>query len=746
MVISPPFLPSPIAGETESAFLARAMVQPYAPARNTSALRGSFPLAGSLMWHNGLHLGAPQIDGRFVPVRAIADGKVIHVRQPAQFSSDPEHPLNHASDGGAHWTDNGCVIVKHSTDIGAARGVPVSFSYFSLTMHLSAIEPAVKVGAQVWRKDLLGKAGQVLGGQSTIHFEICCDTAQLKQLIGRDPAWIELENEAAPTRNGRTDCVYGDTVIYLPASTAIAHQKPWDPHRTVPGRQTQLNTAQWVVMKYEKGNLTIRSLDRMGRAIGTPQVVVDAEYDLYKTACALHAKSRRDDVANSPSGWYELLRFGRNLGPDPLPTDAANWQCIPTATGTVWADLNYPDTFKFSEADFLTVMDWKIVNDDRDHLDQRAQSLQMSRLLQDPTPNSPEREKPGHQASRVGLPEVVAKLKNVIAYFPTEWDITTAERRVGWLKDKKQVERPMDEKQWGKFKNNFDALCMPDLPEEYKNAMWRINPVTFIETMRKCSWLSQTEFLQLIPEYIVRGKGAGLRGPFFYERSEKKAGRLTSTYGHELNKMMRKYGICDPLRATAFIGNSNPEAIWWSGLEEDGGRTLRYFPWHGRGFLQLTNPDGKFSKNSNYEKYFLFRGFDVEGATNAQLAAWRDAAGKEAYAASESAGAYWAWMNTNKIADRQSLNTCMEISLDLQSQIAPGGKKIIYENIGFRQVACAINLPAATYSAHPKLNGLTDRYSAYTVAQLVLMDLVKFPRLNGQESFLPENFSSRSKK
>ena len=746
MVISPPFLPSPIAGETEAAFLARAMVQPYAPTRDTTALRGSFPLSGSLMWHNGLHLGAPQINEQFVPVRAIADGKVIHVRQPAEFSRDPEHPLNHASDGSVQWTDNGCVIVKHSTDIGAARGVAVGFGYFSLTMHLSAIEPTVKVGAQVWRKDVLGKAGQVLGGQSTIHFEICCDTAQLKQLIGRDPTWIELENEAAPTRNGRTDCVYGDSVIYLPASTAIAHQKPLHPHRTEPGTQTKINTAQWVVLKYEKGNLTIRSLDRMGRPIGTPQTVADAEYDLYKTACDLHAKSKRQDIPNSPSGWYELLRFGRNLGPDPLPEDAANWQLIPTATGAVWADLNYPDTFKFSEADFLTVMGWKVVNDDRDHLDQRAQSLQMSRLLQDPTPNSPEREKPGHQASRLGLPEVVAKLKNVVAYFPTEWDISTAERRVGWLKDKTQVERPLNERQWGKFKNNFDALCMPDLPEEYQNAMWRINPVTFIETMRKCSWLSQAEFHQLIPEYIVRGKGAGLSGPFFYERSEKSAGGLIKRNSDALNRMMRKYAISNPARMAAFIGNSNPEAIWWSGLEEAGAKTLRYFPWHGRGFLQLTNPDGKFGKGNNYEKYFLYRGFSVAGAANEQINLWRDSLVTETYDASESAGAYWAWMGANKIADHHAANTPRKINLDSHSQNSPGGIKIIYENTVFRQVACAINLPAAIHSIDPKLNGLADRYSAYTIAQLILMDLIDFPRMNGDIFYVPENFVSRKPK
>ena len=103
-------------------------------------------------------------------------------------------------------------------------------------------------------------------------------------------------------------------------------------------------------------------------------------------------------------------------------------------------------------------------------------------------------------------------------------------------------------------------------------------------------------------------------------------------------------------------------------------------------------------------------------------------------------------MGANKIADQQTLNTPHQIKLDIKSQILPGGTKIIYENTGFRQVACAINLPAAIDSLDPKLNGLADRYSAYTIAQLILMDLINFPKIIGAVSFVPENYSSRKPK
>ena len=41
---------------------------------------------------------------------------------------------------------------------------------------------------------------------------------------------------------------------------------------------------------------------------------------------------------------------------------------------------------------------------------------------------------------------------------------------------------------------------------------------------------------------------------------------------------------------------------------------------------------------------------------------------------------------------------------------------------------------------------LTDRYSAFTVAQLVLMDTAQFPQANNNFSFGPETLVSRRQK
>lgn len=53
---SPPFIPAPVAGETDDAYLARAMVGGIPG-------DGGYPLSFDLNWHGGIHLTAPQEGG-----------------------------------------------------------------------------------------------------------------------------------------------------------------------------------------------------------------------------------------------------------------------------------------------------------------------------------------------------------------------------------------------------------------------------------------------------------------------------------------------------------------------------------------------------------------------------------------------------------------------------------------------------------------------------------------------------------
>lgn len=574
MVISPPFLPLPIAGETEAQWFARAMNPQPAKAAGVDASEGSFPVSALFMWHNGIHLMAPPAPGGVLPVRAIADGKVIYLREPTKSITDAKHPQNCSpNDAGPCWTDNGCVILEHNTDIGTAGEVATSFVYYSLTMHLSALDPAIKLNASIYRKDIVGQAGNIYGRTADIHLEICCDDIQLKRLIGRDPVWVPPFDRAGPKSDGRTDAVFGDLLIYLPATTATSATEPKTsdiPLRSQPGLSQTLGKAQWVSIRYEKGQGYIGSLDEDGGAIGIVQKAIDFEYDLYNLACALHKKAAPhiQQGQSSPSAWYELLRFGRNLGPDKLPGNAAHWREIPTANGTMWADLNSLGTFKFSDADFLPVADWNFFSDDADYLDQRCDSANLQRWIRDPNPQNEDRHKPGHLPMRIGEAQIKTRLRRAICKFPTEWDGSTFEVRHRWMLDPKKNEHAGTKEQWAEFLRYGAAMCLPNLPSAYLNAQWRFHPTEFIEVMRRVGWMSKNEFFQCIPRYpnynLANQPAVALTQGVNNVITVENASARMGPYLNSLNRMARKFSINSSRRLTHFLAQVTLETAKWT--------------------------------------------------------------------------------------------------------------------------------------------------------------------------------------
>ena len=344
-------------------------------------------------------------------------------------------------------------------------------------------------------------------------------------------------------------------------------------------------------------------------------------------------------------------------------------------------------------------------------------------------------------ARRLGNAQVQAKLKRAICKFPSEWNRDTAGVRYGFAEE--LMAFADDPQAFPRLQAHLRALSFAGLPAGYLAADWRMHPREFINIFRRCLWLSLHEMRQLVPMKAVRGVSGGLRGPFYYERIGLHGGRLLANHHLPLNLTFRKFGVVTRERLAAFVGNSVQETSWWATTEEGGGPGLRYAPWYGRGFLQLTNPNGAFSAGSNYGKYFLFRGRTVAGATAAQLSAWREAVALDRFDAADSAGAYWSWSRANAEADTVSANTRRTIQLHARSQLLPGGALTIYENVQFRRVACLINLPGAVNSANPQLNGLVDRYSGYDNAQVVLFDTATFPNAQGQPELLPEQFEAR---
>ena len=182
---------------------------------------GSYPLTTAMTWHNGLHGRAPlDTQNRPLPVRAIADGTVIFKRDPKTANTTATDPQNYNAYGtGPAWTDNGIVIVKHVTEIGATGTVGTTLTYYSVYMHLSRIEATVVEKQPIWRKDAIGVAGRIMGRERMIHFEICLDLANLQNLMGtaRSTSWIEPAT--VPAADGRTDSVFGSLYVYLPVGT-----------------------------------------------------------------------------------------------------------------------------------------------------------------------------------------------------------------------------------------------------------------------------------------------------------------------------------------------------------------------------------------------------------------------------------------------------------------------------------------------------------------------------------------------
>jgi predicted chitinase len=823
MIISPPFLPDR-AGSSEEAWLDATMAQPASRLASTRAPEGSFPLSLNLGWHNGIHIQAPSSGGAYLPVRAVADGKVVFVHAPTVQNNDVAHPLNynpfHADTPTAAWTSDGFIVIEHRTEIGAEGNAVTEVVYYSACMHMASIANCPRtrapwaIGDVVYRKEELGAPGQIYGHDGQIHFEICCDEANLRRLTRRGPDWVDPLDPPPPTADGRSDSVFGSVYVYLPAGTTTSTNQPASHLRTVshagggnatggqPSPHT-LRNPQWVQITCEKGVATLTSCDRLGARIGAPRsdsrydyisggsasAAVKAaasqsfEYDLY-TVCndrhgALDVATR---AASSPSGWYELLRFGRNLGTDPLPANAAHWRKIVTPAGEVWADLNAPGTFKFSDADFLPVMGWNCFDDDP-NADLRCDSLHMKTLIRDPDPMNDRRMDRVELAKRLGDAGVREKLRRTICKFPSEWDRTTVEARYGWLETedfKATDDDATGAQKWDRFVKHARAVTFTDLPKPFQEADWRFHPREFIGLMRKCGWLSEKEFKQLIPLHALRyGSAPHSRalGHLWESIASRNANSLSNPVLRDhripLNRMMRKYLVNTPMRQVSFFGNAVQETGWLGALDESGGSSYWYTPWHGRGFLQLTHA-------SNYLAYWAWRGRHLPAALKTALETaqateqgkpanlrsmtamqdanfsgltvemqrWRAAleasrqspAAEANLAPTDSAGFYWASLKLAQYADGAHV-----LERVVVNTVNGQGAKVYYRSPAFWQASAAVNLPASiTNTYHRGLNGFDSRCCAYGYAIAVLTEAY-FPDERGLLALaFPEGYSPRS--
>jgi hypothetical protein len=736
MLISPPFLPAPIDGESDDAYVNRAM-QGGVPGD------GGFPLSFDLNWHGGIHLTAPQEGTARLPVRAIADGTLVYVRQPTDETSAPaDHGLRYRD----NWTDNGCIVLKHETEIG--EGVGASVVFYSIYMHLSQITLTTSTkGAKVYRKDELGKAGRIYGQNHRIHFEIIADQSEIAKLVGRSERLLDHHSG-----NGRTDSCWGDMYFFIPPEVLAYEAAPTnrlqsengapvvyrcpalpsgappvvdggsaegktDPAPLVQGYEwaiaSQLQEGIFVRMRYERGQCTLTSFLISGEEIGSHQEEADYEYNLYRTATTLYPQR--------PSAGYELLRFGRVLGPDTLqPAEAAHWRqiALPPRSGgpeTGWVNLNATTVAKFSDADFPHWQGWQLIDDDTD-FDSHCQSpfirsllrLDDDKVVSDQVDAvsialSPayagmseeeklklseryERERVQNEAAL--RDEVVQKqLKRLICKFPSEWVKNDFDTRYGWLR-MVAPGGPLTEESYDRLKKHHEELAFWEdaALEGIQAKHWHLPGKELILKLRMCGWLSSNELAQCIPRNVIEQTRS--QGQTVYPRSSiswSTALSRANRFKNPLNKALRKFLISSSkLRMSYFLANSIQETTYLSRTAEGGGPTLSYAPWYGRGMMQLTWEE-------NYQRYTNFK-------TGSIRPTFQEALETDLSHAAESAGFYWV-STARPIKNALSLSRYADITPALEMQVL----RNVCSNYSYRERQCSVELSSIEYYVSPQL-------------------------------------------
>lgn len=649
MIISPPFIPAPVAGETDDAYLARAMVGGIPG-------DGGYPLSFDLNWHGGIHLTAPQEGGKALPVRAVSDGKLAYCRKPTiESSADQDHPLRYRN----KWTDDGCVVIRHETEIG--EGAKAKIVFYSIYMHLSKINLISSVvGDPIYRMDSIGEAGDVYGEKNRIHFEIVADDSQIENIVGRKERELKFQ-----TAEGRKDSFWGDTYFFIPTEVLVYEKPPQNllaiqnnfqviyrcpampagpakieeagEGKVSGGESNLVNGYEWalaselqngmfVQMSYVRGQCKTRTLTHSGFELGLYTEPADYEYRLYKTAS--------DTYPQSPSAGFELLRFGRVLGEDRLqPVDAAHWRQIkiPAKVGEEakigWVNLNHPSITKFSDADFPHWQGWNLVDDDRDS-DSHCQSpfvrqilsLDINKVVSDNTDavgiatsaayDSLSQEQKlqlseryvaerNLSQARLESPEIQTRIKRLVCKFPSEWCKNDFDARYDWLL-KVAENGPMPQDVYDKLKRHQQALGFWEEAkiEGVETKHWHFPPKEFISAFRKCGWMKAEEMTQCMPRRLFHLHNSNFD---VVNLSWAAAYKIIKEWSDSFNLATRRYGLApSKLRVLHFLAHVIPETANLRLVKEVGGENQSYNPYYGRGLIQLT-------WLANYKLYGNFR-------------------------------------------------------------------------------------------------------------------------------------------
>jgi hydroxyethylthiazole kinase len=363
------------------------------------------------------------------------------------------------------------------------------------------------------------------------------------------------------------------------------------------------------------------------------------------------------------------MRFGRVLGPDALAVSdqyrghVPHLRKVSIDNRDVYLDLNVSGIQAYSDADFPDWQGWTFIDDDTDGNSRCDSKKLVDLILAQLPPAEPEAARRDAQAAPAAEPPTPAqqqrdrlwraykhcdesavrdRLKRCVVKMPTEWARDDFDTRWGWVKNAPGdapsnvlLEACLSPEAYEKFKRHHSALAFWEDARAagltVDKVHYHFHPKLFVETWKKCGWLSVNELAQCIPRQVIdetkdaEGRRVLPRASILWDKAYARAAR----FALPLNKALRRYAISTTsLRMAYFLANSIQETMYLTRTSELGGEVTRYAPWYGRGLLQLTWEE-------NYVRYGKFRGLGADAT------AFRDSIESNLTNACDSAGFYW---------------------------------------------------------------------------------------------------------